>query len=50
MKIIAFKAPGENVDNADFPHFLFDGGIFADIEEDEETDKEEFILFPNENI
>ena len=50
MEIVAFKAPGENVDNANFSHFLFDCGIFADIEEDEEADKEKFILFPDQNI
>ena len=50
MEIISLKTPSKNVDNADFPHFLFDGRIFADVEEDEKTDKEEFILLPDENI
>jgi hypothetical protein len=50
MKVVSLEAASEYLHQPSLSHLFFDGRVAADVEENVETDKKEFILFPDENI
>lgn len=50
MEVIPFEAASEDTDDAHLPHLLFDGGVLADVEQDQQAHEEQFVLFPDQDV
>jgi hypothetical protein len=50
VEVVPLEAAAKYLDKTSLPHLLLDGRVGADVEEDVETDIEELILLPDEDI
>lgn len=50
MEVVALQTASEYLHQSSLAHLLLNGRVMADVVEDVETDEEQLILFPDEDV